>query len=76
MRMRRRGGARRERLAVAAIDPFPGILALCRGDFDRVWIFGSPAAEGPDQVYFVVALFVFGGRDRDWVADVPVFAVR
>ena len=76
MRLRRRGGAKRERLAVAAIEPLSGVFAVRGGDFDCVRIFGAAKTERPDQVHFVVVLVVFGGGDRDCLGDVSVFAVR
>jgi hypothetical protein len=76
MRLKRRGDTKRDRRFGNAAQSFSGDADFCVGDFRGVWILEPPPADRTREVYFVVAVFVFGGGDWDWVGDVSCVAVR
>jgi len=75
MRMRRRGDARPSVCGSSFANAPAGIPIVCRGDLYSVRVFGKKAAERPGQIYPLVILAVSAGGNRNWLADVPVFAV-
>jgi len=75
MRLKRRGGTKRDRQFGDSAESFSGHGDFCVGDFPSVWVSRPTSTGGADEVYFVVVVFVSGDRDRHWVGDVSLLAV-
>src|SRR5271169_4954371 len=75
MLMKPREVARHEFGKSNQLYAYAGVSALCGCHFTGIWVFGTEAAERPDQIRSLVAFSVSLGGNRNRLGHVPVFSL-